>query len=235
MANYKVPRSVEVVDALPLNASGKVLKYELRDRASRFPRLSDAPGAILRAGFDDRGGRPMARADEGPVDHVVVGAGAAGCVVAARLSEDTDRRVAAARGGRHRKVALAADLVFQIQFLLGELVLEGSDLAIGEGVVDGNGHLVRHLGQERHLLRGEGLHTPSTEAQHAQAALAAAQGQEAVGLETLPRDQTADLGGVGAVDHHGLPRLSAFPGEGALDQNRRSSWMPPWLSGKSRA
>jgi acyl-CoA synthetase (AMP-forming)/AMP-acid ligase II len=32
MANYKVPRSVEVVEALPLNASGKVLKYELRAR-----------------------------------------------------------------------------------------------------------------------------------------------------------------------------------------------------------
>ena len=32
MANYKVPRSVEVLDALPLNASGKVLKYELRQR-----------------------------------------------------------------------------------------------------------------------------------------------------------------------------------------------------------
>jgi acyl-CoA synthetase (AMP-forming)/AMP-acid ligase II len=32
MANYKVPRRVEVVDALPLNASGKVLKYELRAR-----------------------------------------------------------------------------------------------------------------------------------------------------------------------------------------------------------
>ena len=32
MANYKVPRRVDVVDALPLNASGKVLKYELRDR-----------------------------------------------------------------------------------------------------------------------------------------------------------------------------------------------------------
>jgi acyl-CoA synthetase (AMP-forming)/AMP-acid ligase II len=32
VANYKVPRYVEVVDALPLNASGKVLKYELRDR-----------------------------------------------------------------------------------------------------------------------------------------------------------------------------------------------------------
>jgi acyl-CoA synthetase (AMP-forming)/AMP-acid ligase II len=33
MANYKVPRRVEVVDALPVNASGKVLKFELRDRA----------------------------------------------------------------------------------------------------------------------------------------------------------------------------------------------------------
>ena len=35
MANYKVPRAVEVVDALPLNASGKVLKYELRARAAQ--------------------------------------------------------------------------------------------------------------------------------------------------------------------------------------------------------
>jgi len=33
LANFKVPRSIEVVDALPLNASGKVLKYELRQRA----------------------------------------------------------------------------------------------------------------------------------------------------------------------------------------------------------
>jgi len=32
MANYKVPRHVEVTDALPVNASGKVLKTELRER-----------------------------------------------------------------------------------------------------------------------------------------------------------------------------------------------------------
>jgi acyl-CoA synthetase (AMP-forming)/AMP-acid ligase II len=32
MANYKAPRYVEIVDTLPLNASGKVLKYELRER-----------------------------------------------------------------------------------------------------------------------------------------------------------------------------------------------------------
>jgi acyl-CoA synthetase (AMP-forming)/AMP-acid ligase II len=34
MANYKVPRSVRAVDALPLNATGKVLKYELRAQAA---------------------------------------------------------------------------------------------------------------------------------------------------------------------------------------------------------
>jgi acyl-CoA synthetase (AMP-forming)/AMP-acid ligase II len=33
MANYKAPRRVEIVDTLPLNATGKVLKFELRDRA----------------------------------------------------------------------------------------------------------------------------------------------------------------------------------------------------------
>jgi acyl-CoA synthetase (AMP-forming)/AMP-acid ligase II len=33
MANYKVPRRVEVVDALPTNASGKVMKFVLRERA----------------------------------------------------------------------------------------------------------------------------------------------------------------------------------------------------------
>jgi acyl-CoA synthetase (AMP-forming)/AMP-acid ligase II len=32
MANYKVPRGVVLVDALPVNAGGKVLKRELRDR-----------------------------------------------------------------------------------------------------------------------------------------------------------------------------------------------------------
>ncbi len=33
----RYPRSVHVVDALPLNASGKVLKFELRARAGAAP------------------------------------------------------------------------------------------------------------------------------------------------------------------------------------------------------
>ena len=32
MANYKVPRRVEIVSEFPMNATGKVLKYELRRR-----------------------------------------------------------------------------------------------------------------------------------------------------------------------------------------------------------
>jgi acyl-CoA synthetase (AMP-forming)/AMP-acid ligase II len=39
MANFKVPRVVEIVDELPLNATGKVLKDVLRARAAR-----DRPG-----------------------------------------------------------------------------------------------------------------------------------------------------------------------------------------------
>ena len=35
MANFKSPRFIEIIDALPLNASGKVLKYELRERAQQ--------------------------------------------------------------------------------------------------------------------------------------------------------------------------------------------------------
>jgi acyl-CoA synthetase (AMP-forming)/AMP-acid ligase II len=34
MANYKVPRFVHFVDELPMNAGGKVLKGELRDRVA---------------------------------------------------------------------------------------------------------------------------------------------------------------------------------------------------------
>ena len=34
MANYKVPRRVEVVEELPTNAAGKVMKFVLKERAS---------------------------------------------------------------------------------------------------------------------------------------------------------------------------------------------------------
>ncbi|MFP6654213.1 MAG: fatty acid--CoA ligase family protein, partial [Myxococcota bacterium] len=36
MANFKVPRYIEIVNELPSNASGKVLKFELRERAEKL-------------------------------------------------------------------------------------------------------------------------------------------------------------------------------------------------------
>ena len=35
-ANFKVPRYVQLVDALPLNATGKVLKYQLREQGAEL-------------------------------------------------------------------------------------------------------------------------------------------------------------------------------------------------------
>jgi acyl-CoA synthetase (AMP-forming)/AMP-acid ligase II len=46
MANYKVPRSVELVDQLPLNAIGKVVKYQLRDQAARALARSRPEGDV---------------------------------------------------------------------------------------------------------------------------------------------------------------------------------------------
>ncbi len=48
MANYKVPRKVRIVDALPLNASGKVLKTELRKLARDEDAGTTATGSYRR-------------------------------------------------------------------------------------------------------------------------------------------------------------------------------------------
>jgi len=44
LANYKVPRRVEIVDAFPLNATGKVLKAELRQRVDAAAHRSPENG-----------------------------------------------------------------------------------------------------------------------------------------------------------------------------------------------
>jgi acyl-CoA synthetase (AMP-forming)/AMP-acid ligase II len=40
MANFKVPRFVEVVPSMPVNAVGKILKYQLRDVGERLVQSS---------------------------------------------------------------------------------------------------------------------------------------------------------------------------------------------------
>ena len=46
LANYKVPRRVVVVDSLPLNASGKVLKRELREQVAPAPHHASDAGEL---------------------------------------------------------------------------------------------------------------------------------------------------------------------------------------------
>jgi acyl-CoA synthetase (AMP-forming)/AMP-acid ligase II len=57
LANFKVPRSVRVVAALPRNASGKVLKFELRDLALRERTAS--PRTTAAAGLPGTGGEAV--------------------------------------------------------------------------------------------------------------------------------------------------------------------------------
>ena len=42
-ANFKVPHYVQLVDAFPLNATGKILKHELRERARAETQARECP------------------------------------------------------------------------------------------------------------------------------------------------------------------------------------------------
>jgi len=58
MANFKAPRFVEFLDELPVNATGKVVKDELRAHGSStktVPKMSDAYEAIQYADPDSDG------------------------------------------------------------------------------------------------------------------------------------------------------------------------------------
>lgn len=54
MAAYKAPRAVEMIDALPRNPAGKVLKRELRERSPQFNRLTVQPLNVDLAHPDER-------------------------------------------------------------------------------------------------------------------------------------------------------------------------------------
>jgi acyl-CoA synthetase (AMP-forming)/AMP-acid ligase II len=43
IANYKVPRYVHLVAALPVNASGKVQKFALREQARQLATTEESP------------------------------------------------------------------------------------------------------------------------------------------------------------------------------------------------
>jgi acyl-CoA synthetase (AMP-forming)/AMP-acid ligase II len=61
IANYKVPRRVAIVDALPMNAVGKVVKDDLRRQAAASARSA---AISARRESRDRGSRTPPRASE---------------------------------------------------------------------------------------------------------------------------------------------------------------------------
>ncbi len=46
MAKHKVPRYVVFVDAFPMNAAGKILKYKMREEAAKLPEFREAAGIV---------------------------------------------------------------------------------------------------------------------------------------------------------------------------------------------
>ena len=46
MARHKVPRYVDFVDAFPMNAAGKILKYQMRKDAVEKLGLQKAAGVV---------------------------------------------------------------------------------------------------------------------------------------------------------------------------------------------
>ena len=111
MANYKVPRVVEIVDALPLNATGKVMKETLRAQAR--PGAGLRPHRRGRPMTPDRGDRADRQARAGRPDRAArgrdgrVGGGTVGGRAPGRLGRRRHQGGAAARGPDAQCVRLA--------------------------------------------------------------------------------------------------------------------------------
>ena len=46
MAKHKVPRYVMFVDAFPMNAAGKIMKYKMREEMASRPEFKEAAGIV---------------------------------------------------------------------------------------------------------------------------------------------------------------------------------------------
>ena len=73
------------------------------------------------------------------------------------------------------EVALGANLIFKVELLFGELVLQPLDLADGLSVLDGDGRLSRHLREKIDVFGGEGIFAHAGEVHGAQHAVARSQ------------------------------------------------------------
>ena len=85
------------------------------------------------------------------------------------------------------KVGLAANLIFQVELFLRELVLQVFDFAIGQGILNGDRHLSRRSHQELNIFRVECILIPPAKRQNSKRTVAADQGQTAARRDVLSK------------------------------------------------
>jgi len=83
------------------------------------------------------------------------------------------------------KIHLPADFVFQIQLLLGQLVLKLGDFAIDSRIFDCDCHLVRNLAEELDLVLIECVFIPARHGQDPKKAFTTNQRQVAEGVHSF--------------------------------------------------
>src|ERR1700746_105656 len=90
---------------------------------------------------------------------------------------------------------LAAKFLFQVEFLLGELVLEFGNLPVRQRVFNGNGYLTRRLAEKLDVLLREGSFCYARDPQNAQGSAMVDERNETGSFHALSRCQLAHLSG----------------------------------------
>src|SRR5260370_21517457 len=119
------------------------------------------------------------------------------------------------------KIHFRADFIFQIQLLLGELVFQFPNLAVGERILDGESNLVCNLAKETDICLTERIVSESAENQGANRAIPADQRKKAEGLQTLTNrglnDGVIQPTGEGALERQSLHGSKCRAGGRSLD------------------
>src|SRR5439155_21692564 len=122
------------------------------------------------------------------------------------------------------EVHLAAYLFFQIELFLREFVLEFGDLAVGEGVFDGNRDLASGLAEEVDVFGREGPFRYAHNHQVPQRTATIHQRDKTSALHAFRRCESVPLAAAGPTDlvnrgDHRLPRLERSSGGIVLGQS----------------
>ena len=91
------------------------------------------------------------------------------------------------------EVVLGPNLVFEVQLLGAQLLLQLRDFSKRQPVLDRDGNLLRHLTEQLHIVCRKGVRTFAAEVQRPQRTIAREDRHAADGLVTLSDDAFRDL------------------------------------------